>query len=121
MSTPSMVNENLGNETRITLDSLISQMEQMPIGLPLVWLYVWDVIKNKYESYSVDSGEYYVVNPDFNIDNVWDALWNKPEFTLEYGPEALDEHVFDWLMDNNFIIEDGEDEDEQIKETSNGI
>ena len=99
-----MVNENLGQETRIALDHIIDELGKMPIGLPLVWLYVWDVVKHQYESYS--EGDAYVVNESYTIDDVWNALWENPVFTLEYGVESLDEHVCDWLVEHNFIVDE---------------
>lgn len=110
MSTPNMVNENLGNEVRQGLDEMIDKLSQMPIGLPLVWLYIWDVIKSQYQSYSADAFDFYVINSEYTIDDVWNKLWAEPQFSLEYGLEALDDHIADWLVSNKFIIETEPDE-----------
>lgn len=117
-----MVNEDLGNITRLQLDQMISTLESMPIGLPLVWLYVWDIMRSEYESMSYDEG-YTESNPLFGIDDVWNALWVTPVFSLEFGPEELSEHIREWLMDNKFILDselDGESED-MVESTSEEV
>lgn len=96
-----------GQKVRLQLDQMINTMETMQVGLPLVWLYVWDVIRSEYVSMSDD--EYTQANPDFDLDDVWNALWNKPVFSLEFGPESLSEHVRDWLMTNDFIVDISEE------------
>ena len=105
-----MVNENLGDETRIALDNMIDELGRMPIGMPLLWLWVWDVVKYAYESYYPGAGEELVINSKFTIDDVWNELWERPVFSLDMGPEGLSEHVFDWLVEHDFII-DWEDPD----------
>ena len=103
-----------GLDIRSELDQMISKLGKMPIGVPLVWLYVWDVITNSYDVMSDDDG-YTMANPNKSIDDVWDLLWSSPVFSLEWGVEQLDEEIRDWLIDNEFIIDcselDGESED----------
>jgi hypothetical protein len=103
-----------GLDIRHELDQMISKLGQLNVGLPLVWLYTWDVITNSYDVMSNDEG-YTKANPDYSIDDVWDELWSAPFGSLEFGPEALDEDVRDWLINSKFIIDveelDGEDED----------
>jgi len=103
-----------GNDVRAELDQMIDKLSSMPIGVPLVWLYVWDVIKSSYDVLSNDEG-YTMANPNKSIDDVWDLLWSSPVFTLEYGVEQLDDEIRDWLIHNEFIIDveelDGESED----------
>lgn len=99
---------DLGVKTRMQLDQMIEQMKSMQISLPLVWLYVWDVIRSEYEDMSND--DYTEVNTEFNIDDVWNAFWLNPVFSLEYGPEELSEHVRDWLTENSFILDKEDNE-----------
>lgn len=97
-----------GNDIRVDLDLMIDKLSSMPIGVPLVWLYVWDVIKNSYDVMSHDEG-YTKANPDYSIDDVWDLLWSSPVFSLEWGVEQLDEEIRDWLIHNEFIVEQEEE------------
>ena len=96
-------------DIRNDLDEMIDKLSNMPIGLPLVWLYVWDVMKDSYKSMCEDN-DYTKANPDKTLDDVWNALWEGPSFSLEFGVEQLDEDIRDWLMTNEFIL-DVEDED----------
>ena len=99
-----------GIKVRMQLDQMINQFNGMEIGMPLVWLYVWDVIKQTYDEWSLE--EDIKVNPDKNLDDVWNELWSNPVFSLEYGTEQLYEHVQDWLVVHEFVIGvDGESED----------
>ena len=103
-----------GLDIRADLDQMIDKLSSMPIGVPLVWLYVWDVIKSSYDVMSHDEG-YTMANPNKSLDDVWDLLWSSPVFTLEYGVEQLDDEIRDWLIHNEFIIDveelDGDEED----------
>jgi hypothetical protein len=78
----------------------------MPIGAPLVWLWVWDVVSDKYDTYK-EPNEYndYVVTEGITLDNIWEKLWDNPptEFTLEYGAEYVDEAIQDWMIDNDYL------------------
>jgi hypothetical protein len=94
-----------GIKIRMQLDQMINQFASMEVGTPLTWLYIWDVIKYKYDYYNEDSGESYVTNSKFTLDDVWDEFWQRPVFSLEYGTEQLDDNIFDWLVDKDFIIE----------------
>ena len=103
------MHEDLGNITRLQLDQMINQFKGMEVAMPLIWLYVWDVVKESYEDLSWG---YTKANPDKNLDDVWNELWSNPVFSLEYGTEQLYEHVRDWLIDHDFILGvDGESED----------
>jgi hypothetical protein len=101
------------------LDQIIKTLNGMPIGAPLVWVWVWDIISDKYNTYK-EPNEYndYVVTEGITLDNIWEKLWANPptEFTLEYGAEYVDEAIQDWMIDNDYLAtleEDGwlDDED----------
>ena len=114
-----MVNKDLGPQTKMQLDQIIKTLNGMPIGAPLVWVWVWDIISDKYNTYK-EPNEYndYVVTEGITLDNIWEKLWDNPptEFTLEYGAEYVDEAIQDWMIDNDYLAtleEDGwlDDED----------
>lgn len=114
-----MVNKDLGPQTKMQLDQIIKTLNGMPIGAPLVWVWVWDIISDKYNTYK-EPNEYndYVITEGITLDNIWEKLWANPptEFTLEYGAEYVDEAIQDWMIDNDYLAtleEDGwlDDED----------
>jgi hypothetical protein len=114
-----VVNKDLGPQTKMQLDQIIKTLNGMPIGAPLVWVWVWDIISDKYNTYK-EPNEYndYVITEGITLDNIWEKLWANPptEFTLEYGAEYVDEAIQDWMIDNDYLAtleEDGwlDDED----------
>jgi hypothetical protein len=112
-STLSNEEHDRSKRTRMQLDQMISTLESMEVSFSLTWLYVWDVMKYRYGSMSEDNG-FHKANPEFTIDDVWNALWRDPRFTLEYGIEQLYDEISDWLIEKGFILddEDMEEEDE---------
>lgn len=112
-STLSNEDHDRSQRTRMQLDQMISTLSSMEVSFSLTWLYVWDIMKYKYSSMSEDNG-FHKANPKYTIDDVWNALWRDPRFTLEYGVEQLDDDISDWLIENEFILddEDMEEEDE---------
>jgi hypothetical protein len=112
-STLSNEEHDRSQRVRMQLDQMISTLSSMEVSFSLTWLYVWDVMKYRYASMSEDNG-YHKANPEFTIDDVWNALWLDPRFTLEYGVEQLDDDISDWLMEKEFILDDDEmgEEDE---------
>jgi hypothetical protein len=123
-----VVNKDLGPQTKMQLDQIINTIKGMPIGAPLVWLWVWDVVSDKYDTYK-EPNEYndYVVTEGITLDNIWEKLWANPptEFTLEYGAEYVDEAIQDWMIDNDFLAAleednwlDDEDSDDESDNTT---
>jgi hypothetical protein len=108
-----VVNKDLGPQTKMQLDQIINTLKGMPIGAPLVWLWVWDVLSDKYDTYKEpDSLNEYVVPNGITLDIIWEKLWANPptEFTLEYGAEYVDEAIVDWMIDNDYLVALEEDE-----------
>lgn len=103
--------EDIGPQIKMQLDQIVNQLSNMPIGMSLVWLWAWDLIRDKYKQYEfVDEWNGYVITSGTTLDAIWEKLWANPpsDFTLEYGAEQMDEAVLDWMIDNEFlaILED---------------
>lgn len=96
-----------GVKVRMQLDQMVNTLNSIDVPMSLVWLWVWDIIRDKFESYSQDNNfvNDYIVVDGINLDIIWDKLWANPpaDFTLEYGAEQLDEAILDWMIDNEFI------------------
>jgi hypothetical protein len=95
------------------IEDVIEKISKLPIGLPLVWVYAWDVARDLYTSIQEGQEEEYCVTED--IEDVWQMFWedaDKNRFSLEYGPEALYEHIRDWMIDKNIIDEHVEDDND---------
>ena len=97
------VDHDLGIKIKMQLNQISSTLSNMPIGQPLVWLYVWDTIRSMYDDCSSDI---YTTRPGLELDEVWNELWvNHPGFSLEYGPEALEEQIFEWMINLDYIVD----------------
>jgi hypothetical protein len=110
-----------GQKVKMQLDQMVNTLNGMDVGLSLVWLWTWDLIRDKYDQYSKDDLDSDLTITDgTTLDTIWDKLWIKvpASFTLEYGAEYMDEAVTDWMIDNEFLValdDDGWlDEDEDI-------
>jgi len=116
-----------GVKIKMQLDQMVNTLNGMDVGMSLVWLWVWDLIRNKYESYEfITEDSDYCITPGTTLDIIWEKLWEKvpADFTLEYGAEYVDEAVTDWMIDNNFMVlvdDDGwldEDDDDIVDLTA---
>lgn len=82
---------------RDVLDSVIEELETLPVYPSLVWLWTWDCIKAAYD------GD--------NLTPVFDKFWETADaegWTMEYGSEHMSDHVTDWLIRNDFYNEEEE-------------
>lgn len=103
--------KDIGPQIRMQLDQMVDHLNNMPIGASLVWLWSWDLIRDKYNTYKdIHDFDDYVITEGTTLDTIWEKLWANPpsEFTLEYGAEFMDEAIIDWMIDNEFlaILED---------------
>jgi len=121
-----MANSDIGPQIKMQLDQMIANLSNMSIGAPLVWLWTWDIITDKFKTYSqVNEYSDYVITDDTTLDKIWEKLWANPpsEFTLEYGAEYVDEAVTDWMINEGFIalldndgwLEDSDEESDDVQ------
>lgn len=97
------------------INQIIDQLNNLSVFPSLVWVWAWDNVKYKLDYYRAESGEDWILDPKMTEKDVWDLFWDQADkngFTLEYGVESLDEHVFDWMIDNDILIENTEEFDE---------
>jgi len=98
-------------DTYTEIEDIIEKISKLPVGLPLVWVYAWDVARDLYKSIQEGQEEEYCVTED--IEDVWEMFWtdaDKNGFSLEYGAEGLYDHIRDWMTDKEIIYEVDEDE-----------
>lgn len=115
------IEQDLQDRTRMLdvykdIEYIISKITVLPVGQPLVWVYVWDVVRDLHKSIQEGQEEEYCVS--MSIEEVWELFWKQADingFTLEYGSEDLYEAVRDWMIDESIIeeyIEEDENEDD---------
>jgi len=113
-----------GVKIKMQLDQIVDTLNSMDVAMSLIWLWAWDLIRDKYKSNEfITEDSEYTVTSGTTLDIIWDKLWENPpgDFTLEFGAEAMDEAVMDWMIDNNFLaileddgwLDEEEDSDEE--------
>ena len=94
------------------IEDIIEKISILPVGQPLVWVYVWDVARDLYRNIQEGQEEEYCVT--IGEEELWELFWTQADkngFTLEYGTEDLYEAVRDWMIDQS-VIKEAEEEDE---------
>ena len=90
------------------LDQCLDILSTTDLGLSMVWLWTWSVIKDILEDETLRA--------NVTMDELWDHLCKAVEsgkgFSLEYGAEQHFEEVMDWLTDNKFITDTMFEEEE---------
>jgi hypothetical protein len=96
------------DDAYVELNNIIDSISNLNVFPALTWVYVWDIVKDKLDYYSVGTDEMYVSNPKLSEKDVFDMFWedvDKNGFSLEYGVEFLHEKVQDWLTDRDILID----------------
>ena len=114
--------QDLQDQTRMQdtyrdIEDIIDKIGELRVGQPLVWVYVWDVVRQLWTDIMEGQEEEYCTAMD--LDEVWELFWLQADvngFSLEYGTEDLYEAIRDWMIDSEIIDEAvDEDEDDMIE------
>lgn len=92
---------------------IIDKISELPVFPSLVWVWTWDILVSMYKDYLPEVDDEYVVT--MSLEDVWALFWEQADkngFTLEYGTEDLDEHILDWMIDQNILVSIEEEGDE---------
>jgi hypothetical protein len=93
-------------DTYNEIEDIIERVSKLSVGLPLIWVYAWDVARDLYTSIQEGQEEEYCVTED--IEDVWQMFWedaDKNGFSLQYGSEDLYEAIRDWMTEREIIYE----------------
>jgi acyl carrier protein len=96
------------DDAYVQLNKLIDGLQEVNAFPPLVWLWVWDMVKSRLDLYSEPSQEELVLNSNLSEKDVFDMFWedaDKNQFSLEYGLDSLDEAILDWMLERDILIE----------------
>ena len=95
------------DDAYVQLNKLIDGLKEVNAFPPLVWLWVWDMVKDRLDMYSEPSQEDYVTNSNLTEKDVFDMFWedaDKNNFSLEYGLDSLDEGILDWMLERDILV-----------------
>jgi hypothetical protein len=94
-------------EEKDKLNKCLEILESSNLGLSLVWLWTWDIIK-----YNMNDDEFKcTVTEEEMWIHLCNAVGEGRGFSLEYGADHIWEDVREWMIDSGYLIEP-EDEDE---------
>ena len=83
------------------LNQCLDILDTTDLGLSLVWLWTWSVVKDMLEGGDFDQ----LVSEDEAWDLLVKAVESGQGFSLEYGAEEHGQHVQDWMIENGLITE----------------
>lgn len=95
------------------IEDIIDKISKLPVGQPLVWVYVWDVARQLWKDIMEGHEEEYCTGMD--EEEMWELFWTQADqngFTLEFGTEDLYEAVRDWMIKEG-VIDEAVEEDEE--------
>ena len=107
MSELDLLEQTRRDDVYIRINEIVDKLGNLGVFPSLVWVYTWDIVKDKLDYYAPESGEDWVLNDKLTEKDVWDMFWedaDKNGFSLEYGPETLHEAVFDWMLERDIIV-----------------
>ena len=97
------------------VNGVVDSLNDVSAFPSLVWVWTWDIVRNMYENGGEDWNEH-IIPEGVTLKQIWDKLWldaDRLGFSMDSGGEVIEETIRDWMVDNNFmIIEGDEDEDE---------
>lgn len=96
-----------GNKDK--LNKCLEILDSTDLGLSLVWLWTWNIIKDLME----DTEWKCTQTEDQMWDNLCEAVSSGMGFGLEYGAEQIYEDVRDWMFSRDYLI-DPEDMEEAV-------
>lgn len=88
-------------DDRMKLDQCLEILDSTDLGLSMVWLWTWSTIQGFHE----DKEYSFKVTNDVIWEKLVKAVESGAGFTLEYGAEDHYEHVRDWLMENDIMVD----------------
>jgi hypothetical protein len=100
-------------DTYVEINNIIEQIGKLRVFPSLVWVWTWDVVVDMYNNYKPGVDDEYVVK--MSLEEVWALFWEQADqngFTLEYGTEDCYEHIRDWMIDEDIMVQIDEEEDE---------
>ena len=97
---------NIDKSNKDKLNECISILESTDLGLSLVWLWTWDIIK-----YNMADTDYICTATE---DEMWSHLCAHVEagkgFSLEFGAEQIQEDIRDWMFSEGYLVDPEETE-----------
>jgi hypothetical protein len=93
-------------EEKDKLNKCLEILESSNLGLSLVWLWTWDIIK-----YNMNDDEFKcTVTEEEMWIHLCNAVGEGRGFSLEYGADQIWEDVREWMIDSGYLLEPEEED-----------
>lgn len=95
------------------LNEIIDKLEKIPVFPSLLWAWTFDILRDTYINYK-DPHEHNdeVIAEGITLKNIFDKFWDDVDglgFSMDSGGEILEECIFDWMRENDFLVALDED------------
>ena len=85
----------------------------LEVSPSLVWVLAFDIMKDMYEEHeTVKTYNDYIVGEGVTIKDVFDKFYDDADtlrIHMDMGLEIINELLFDWMLENNFLVAVDED------------
>lgn len=100
-----------------TLNKISDELKTVDVFPSLLWLWIWDVIKdyydnNQWDDVHQDQYQDECIAEGMSLEQIWDKLYSQSDslgWSMEYGVDQLDEEIMDWMRDQGIIVSLDED------------
>ena len=95
------------------LNEIIDKLQDMPVFPSLLWVWVFDIIRDIHEN-NQEPQEYLdeVIAEGVTLKQIFDKFWNDVDslgIDMDHGGEIIEEVVRDWMRENGFLVALDED------------
>jgi hypothetical protein len=94
------------------MNQVIDILQASPCFPSLLWAWTFDIIRNKFENSQFDdlaetdiADE--VIPSGVTLKQIFDKFWDDVDtlgLTMDDGGEILEECIFDWMRENDFLV-----------------
>ena len=90
------------------LNEIIDKLQDMPVFPSLLWVWVFDIIRDIHEN-NQEPQEYLdeVIAEGVTLKQIFDKFWNDVDglgINMDHGGEIIEEVIRDWMRENDFLV-----------------
>lgn len=102
------------------------RLSKMTVFPSLMWVWAYDILTDIYENHQGPASEWdeETIAEGITFKQIFDKFWEDVEkvgLNMDLGGDIIEETLYDWMRDNNFLValqedgwlDDNEDSDDQ--------
>ena len=94
------------------LNKIIDELQALPVFPSLLWVWVFDVIKdiydnNQYDDLAVNDYVDEAVPSGVTLKQIFDKFWEDVDdlgLSMDSGGEIIEDTIRDWMRENDFLV-----------------